>query len=83
MDSATKSRAERVISRSDCKMDPRMTPKPVVLMILDGFGAREAAPDNAISHARTPTFDQLTKRVPHALLATSGEAVGLPKGQMG
>ena len=60
-----------------------MTPKPVVLMILDGFGAREAAPDNAISHARTPTFDQLTKRVPHALLATSGEAVGLPKGQMG
>lgn len=60
-----------------------MTPKPVVLLILDGFGARDAAPDNAIAQARTPTFDQLTAQAPHALLETSGEAVGLPKGQMG
>ena len=60
-----------------------MRPKPVVLLILDGFGLREAADDNAIYHANTPTFDRLSQTVPHATLETSGEAVGLPKGQMG
>ena len=60
-----------------------MRPKTVVLLILDGFGLREAADDNAIYHANTPTFDRLTQTVPHAQLETSGEAVGLPIGQMG
>ena len=60
-----------------------MRPKPVVLLILDGFGLREAADDNAIHHANTPTFDRLTESMPHAQLETSGEAVGLPIGQMG
>ena len=60
-----------------------MRPKPVVLLILDGFGLREAADDNAIYHANTPTFDRLSQTVPHATLETSGEAVGLPEGQMG
>ena len=60
-----------------------MRPKPVVLLILDGFGLREAADDNAIFHAKTPTFDRLSESVPYAQLETSGEAVGLPKGQMG
>ena len=60
-----------------------MRPKPVVLLILDGFGLREAADDNAIHHANTPTFDRLAKSGPSAQLETSGEAVGLPKGQMG
>ena len=60
-----------------------MRPKPVVLLILDGFGLREAADDNAIHHATTPTFDRLAKGAPGAQLETSGEAVGLPKGQMG
>jgi 2,3-bisphosphoglycerate-independent phosphoglycerate mutase len=60
-----------------------MRPKPVVLLILDGFGLRDAADDNAIYHAKTPTFDRLTQTVPNATLDTSGEAVGLPKGQMG
>ena len=60
-----------------------MRPKPVVLLILDGFGIREVADDNAIYHANTPTFDQLAENAPSAHLETSGEAVGLPKGQMG
>jgi 2,3-bisphosphoglycerate-independent phosphoglycerate mutase len=60
-----------------------MRPKPVVLLILDGFGVREAAEDNAIHHAKTPVFDRIAKTAPSALLETSGEAVGLPAGQMG
>lgn len=54
-----------------------------MLLILDGWGHREAAPDNAISTAHTPNWDQLWSRRPHTLLETSGEAVGLPAGQMG
>ncbi|CAI8372572.1 MAG: 2,3-bisphosphoglycerate-independent phosphoglycerate mutase [Litorivicinaceae bacterium] len=60
-----------------------MRPKPAVLLILDGFGLREAADDNAIHHAYTPIFDRLAKSAPSARLETSGEAVGLPIGQMG
>ena len=60
-----------------------MRPKPAVLLILDGFGLREAADDNAIHHAHTPIFDRLAKSAPGARLETSGEAVGLPIGQMG
>jgi len=58
-------------------------PKPVILCILDGFGHRAAGPDNAITLAHTPTLDRLAATCPQALLATSGEAVGLPDGQMG
>ena len=57
--------------------------RPLVLMILDGWGCREPADDNAIHLARTPTWDRLWAECPHALLDTSGEAVGLPEGQMG
>ncbi|MCP5432331.1 MAG: 2,3-bisphosphoglycerate-independent phosphoglycerate mutase [Alphaproteobacteria bacterium] len=57
--------------------------RPVVLCVLDGWGCREAVPDNAISLARTPTFDRLFASAPHARLKTSGLAVGLPEGQMG
>jgi 2,3-bisphosphoglycerate-independent phosphoglycerate mutase len=56
---------------------------PVVLCILDGWGARSPAADNAISVAETPAWDRLLAHCPHALLQTSGEAVGLPAGQMG
>jgi 2,3-bisphosphoglycerate-independent phosphoglycerate mutase len=52
-------------------------------MILDGWGYREAAPDNAISQANTPAWDELWNDAPHCTLQTSGEAVGLPAGQMG
>jgi len=57
--------------------------KPVVLCILDGWGYREEAQDNAIKLANTPTYDRLWNSVPRAWLKTSGLAVGLPEGQMG
>jgi 2,3-bisphosphoglycerate-independent phosphoglycerate mutase len=56
----------------------------VLLCILDGWGWRpDPAPDNAIAAARTPNYTRLLGECPHALLSTSGRAVGLPKGQMG
>ena len=57
--------------------------KPHVLIILDGFGYREAADDNAISNASTPNWDTLWKQQPHTLISGSGGDVGLPEGQMG
>ncbi len=59
-------------------------PRPALLCILDGWGWRENHADsNAIAAANTPNYTKLLKECPHALLATSGSAVGLPKGQMG
>jgi 2,3-bisphosphoglycerate-independent phosphoglycerate mutase len=55
----------------------------VVLLILDGWGVREADADNAIAQADTPNWDALLAHCPQTLIATSGEAVGLPDGQMG
>src|SRR6266550_6523159 len=57
--------------------------RPVMLVVLDGWGWREEAADNAIRQARTPSFDHLWATCPHALLRTSGKDVGLPPGQMG
>ncbi len=57
--------------------------RPVVLVILDGWGWREEVADNAIRQAETLTFDHLWKTCPHALLRASGTDVGLPEGQMG
>jgi len=56
---------------------------PLVLMILDGWGYREETDHNAIAQANTPCWDRLWRENPHSLLDTSGEAVGLPAGQMG
>jgi len=58
-------------------------PRPVMLLILDGFGWREEQADNAVALARTPNFDRLWQAGPHAVLHTSGKDVGLPEGQMG
>ena len=58
-------------------------PKPLVLMILDGFGHSESADSNAIMAANTPVWDSLWARSPHALVSGSGMDVGLPDGQMG
>jgi 2,3-bisphosphoglycerate-independent phosphoglycerate mutase len=58
-------------------------PKPVMLVILDGWGWREEAADNAVKQADTPCFDTLWARGPRAFLRTSGRDVGLPDGQMG
>ena len=58
-------------------------PRPAVLCVLDGWGFRSDRSDNAIASANTPNFDRMMRECPHALLATSGRAVGLPDGQMG
>jgi 2,3-bisphosphoglycerate-independent phosphoglycerate mutase len=60
-----------------------MAIRPVMLMILDGFGWREDSADNAVRQAKTPNFSALWANNPHALLHTSGREVGLPDGQMG
>src|SRR5436189_1333236 len=57
--------------------------RPVMLVILDGWGWREAPTDNAVRLAHTPTFSKLWSTCPHALMHTSGKDVGLPDGQMG
>ena len=62
---------------------PDAPPRPVMLMILDGWGWREDSTDNAVGQARTPNFDRLWAAGPRAFLRTSGEDVGLPDGQMG
>ena len=56
---------------------------PLVLIVLDGFGIRAERRHNAIAMARTPVYGGLLARYPHAQLVASGEAVGLPAGQMG
>jgi 2,3-bisphosphoglycerate-independent phosphoglycerate mutase len=56
---------------------------PLVLIVLDGWGIRAEREHNAILLARTPVFDALLDRYPRAQLLASGEAVGLPAGQMG
>jgi 2,3-bisphosphoglycerate-independent phosphoglycerate mutase len=58
-------------------------PKPLLLIILDGWGLREEREGNAILQAKTPNFDSFLNCFPHARLSASGEAVGLPDGQMG
>ncbi|WP_372764695.1 2,3-bisphosphoglycerate-independent phosphoglycerate mutase [Litorivivens sp.] len=57
--------------------------KPMVLVILDGWGHREEPKDNAIYHANTPTWDKLMAEQPRSLISGSGLDVGLPEGQMG
>ncbi|MEK7095361.1 MAG: 2,3-bisphosphoglycerate-independent phosphoglycerate mutase [Patescibacteria group bacterium] len=59
------------------------TKKPVMLIILDGWGYREDHKDNAIAASKTPFFNSIWHEYPHSLLKASGEAVGLPEGQMG
>ena len=56
---------------------------PAILVILDGFGYREASENNAIFHAQTPTFDRLWRQGESTLVSGSGLDVGLPQGQMG
>jgi 2,3-bisphosphoglycerate-independent phosphoglycerate mutase len=56
---------------------------PLCLIVMDGYGLAEPGPANAIASARTPELDALFERYPHTRLTASGEAVGLPDGQMG
>ena len=60
-----------------------MTTPPVLLLILDGFGHREACDHNAICQARKPHWNFLWKTHPHTIIDASEKMVGLPAGQMG
>ena len=78
-------------------MDARIAPDPspesatthaprvhrVVLLILDGFGCRDDAPDNAITRANAPHCRALLTDCPHTTIDASALRVGLPEGQMG
>ncbi len=55
----------------------------MALIILDGFGCRDEQKGNAVYHAKKPNFDRYWQQFPHNHLTASGEAVGLPQGQMG
>lgn len=57
--------------------------KPLMLMILDGWGIRQEKEGNAVAGASTPYYDSLLTTYPHTILSASGEDVGLPEGQMG
>jgi len=60
-----------------------VTRRPVILIILDGFGVNPSKHNNAVLEAPTPRLDEYFSRYPHTLLNASGDAVGLPDGQMG
>ncbi|HEY4012187.1 MAG TPA: 2,3-bisphosphoglycerate-independent phosphoglycerate mutase [Polyangiaceae bacterium] len=64
-------------------MSGETRPRPIVLIILDGFGERAESADNAVRLARTPVLSSLFSSYPHGLIGTSGPDVGLPPGQMG
>jgi 2,3-bisphosphoglycerate-independent phosphoglycerate mutase len=57
--------------------------KPMVLLILDGWGIAPASAGNAITSARTPNFDKFYKLYPHTELIAAGESVGLPANEVG
>ncbi|MBP1157697.1 MULTISPECIES: 2,3-bisphosphoglycerate-independent phosphoglycerate mutase [unclassified Paenibacillus] len=58
-------------------------PKPVAVIILDGFGLRGDVQGNAVAQAKKPNYDRYWNQFPHTTLTACGEAVGLPAGQMG
>ena len=62
---------------------PASAIRPIVLLILDGWGHREDPADNALAQARLPNWDALLASSPHTLIHTEGRHVGLPDGQMG
>jgi 2,3-bisphosphoglycerate-independent phosphoglycerate mutase len=62
---------------------PGGRPRPFVLIIMDGWGINPRKEGNAIAQAHTPNIDKLARMWPHTAVRTSGDAVGLPEGQMG
>ena len=70
-------------SKQNSTIQNRSEVRPLMLMILDGWGYREDAEDNAISQALTPNWDKIKQLGCHTIIETSGESVGLPDGQMG
>ena len=72
-----------IIPFSPAALMPAVRRPPAVLVVLDGWGISPYRDHNAIALGRTPTWVELLDRFPHNSLVTSGEAVGLPPGQMG
>ncbi|HSP30409.1 MAG TPA: 2,3-bisphosphoglycerate-independent phosphoglycerate mutase, partial [Halomonas sp.] len=64
-------------------MDTSRTPRPVALIILDGYGHNPESTHNAVAAAHKPVMDKLWASRPHAFVHTDGLHVGLPEGQMG
>ncbi|MBA3486796.1 MAG: 2,3-bisphosphoglycerate-independent phosphoglycerate mutase [Lysobacter sp.] len=62
---------------------PTRSARPLILLILDGWGHREEKQDNALALAHLPNWDALLRAAPHTLIHTEGRHVGLPEGQMG
>jgi 2,3-bisphosphoglycerate-independent phosphoglycerate mutase len=85
---SVKSRASLALLRYNCDV-PLVRrlhlnrPKPLLLLILDGWGYREETADNAIALAQLPHWQRLLKDYPYTLVHTEGRFVGLPDGQMG
>src|SRR5690554_3519072 len=71
------------IERESGETKMKLKHRPVTLVILDGWGYNENKENNAVAQANTPFLDRLFAENPSALVKTSGEAVGLPEGQMG
>ena len=78
-----RARRRRVARGRLVRSDLRSRSPLVALVILDGWGCAPAGPGNGVSLANTPVFDRLWAEFPHTTLEASGEAVGLPPGQMG
>jgi 2,3-bisphosphoglycerate-independent phosphoglycerate mutase len=62
---------------------PNRSPRPLVLIVIDGWGVAPDGPANAVSLAKTPVMDALWERAPHTTVEASGVHVGLPEGQIG
>ncbi len=62
---------------------PHVVPRPLVLVVMDGYGINPRKDANAIAFAQKPHLDAIARQWPHTQIATSGPAVGLPEGQMG
>lgn len=71
------------MNQKNIQIENSSVPKPVLLIVLDGWGYREASEYNAIVSAKKPTWDNLWRTCPHTLISGSGHAVGLPQDQMG
>jgi 2,3-bisphosphoglycerate-independent phosphoglycerate mutase len=69
--------------KKDDKNHIQKPKRQVMLIVLDGWGHRADTNHNAIANAKTPFFDSLWAKYPHALLDASGQGVGLPEGQIG
>src|SRR6266496_319714 len=68
----------------DVRTDSSAAPdRPLVLIVIDGWGCASDGPANAIALAKTPTMDRLWETCPHTAVEASGLAVGLPAGQFG